>query len=612
MVSDQCFKYDASLVECIDIKKTLESRYIKLDRNSFSEEGHEYLEKAYQAVVELAREALKVFGRSDEGVEPKVISNMRTEFTTMVKEYENSRRGISWIEPLERRIEQYLLSISVFAYFATVDKKDEMFSSRNNFSMKSNNSERENWNALVKDAIKVMEKQVKLGYQYTSIFFKLHTHSYTKDVVRYDTSEGDKSILDVINLEKKYAIVSFRERTGHSWVDHLVELGSIHGEIKTLVLQLRTERELDKRDRYTMQLEKIGMAFVESIVNKPGVRITKYSEIDKEQRVVRWLLDNIPTMAVFSSFDETIRVNVLDMDVCGSVYLDIIMRKLTMERMVERYRNGEGNRVATRVWSGYRYLALDKIPESILFVKRGKMAVTGSGEMIFPLLASEQEALMSAVEQKTIRLSADIERLYGNIITVVKKQKNTSSEESSEEALNIDMVLNIYENYLRMRFERLFSDGEFSTGDISTEDVLKLYALDDQEEKYLVEKLIHINNMEQLVNLVDADEGMRLIFEKKILLILDKVCNLYSDFRSRDFIKDIFSSPTEKNLDNIIRHTEEHGVERPLVEPTEMLYLRYLYELQTALKIYYLRMDIGPSYLKDFAEYIFLDVDNEI
>ena len=120
---------------------------------------------------------------------------------------------------------------------------------------------------------------------------------------------------------------------------------------------------------------------------EPSHSDDNYLTIHKEQVILKWILDNIPTMAVFASTDGNLRVNVLDVDVCDSVYFDLDMKALVLERIQKKAEKTQ--RFSVPVWSGFGALSLEETRDSIEFVKRGKLSKAGYGEMIFPLTGNE-------------------------------------------------------------------------------------------------------------------------------------------------------------------------------------------------------------------------------
>lgn len=92
---------------------------------------------------------------------------------------------------------------------------------------------------------------------------------------------------------------------------------------------------------------------------------------------LKWLLVNTPTMAMYASSDSNKRINVLDMKVYGSVYLNRYMKVHIINSMLEKAEMGF-ERFSSMVWCGYSYLGLESPKVSVCFVKRGKLARAGT------------------------------------------------------------------------------------------------------------------------------------------------------------------------------------------------------------------------------------------
>ncbi len=137
----------------------------------------------------------------------------------------------------------------------------------------------------------------------------------------------------------------------------------------------------------------------------------------KHIKIIKWFLNNVPTIALFASDDGNTRLNILDIETCDSVYFDGNMKKLIISKMLSIYKSHNISRFSTIVWSGYRYLALEQNRNSILFVKRGKMSSIGQTEMIFPLTGKHLQELLD--NTKVLNRIQEITYLYNKFIYVI-------------------------------------------------------------------------------------------------------------------------------------------------------------------------------------------------
>lgn len=121
-------------------------------------------------------------------------------------------------------------------------------------------------------------------------------------------------------------------------------------------------------------------------------------------------------MAIFASTDGNLRVNVLDVDVCDSVYFDLDMKALILERIQKKA--AKTQRFSVPVWSGFGALSLEETRDSIEFVKRGKLSRAGYGEMIFPLTGEvfdrELETYKKKVSECMIESLKRLEKIFNS------------------------------------------------------------------------------------------------------------------------------------------------------------------------------------------------------
>lgn len=435
-VSNKSFKQDANLIEYIDLKDSLKEDFLRLNRSGFSGKGYEYLEEVYHAIVYSGRNALKLFtnGNHNEG------------FKKYKDKIENNIRNLLCdgnIETAEERI----LSVAVLVYFAIVSEKHELF--------KENSQEyKKEWNELLGNIIKLLNRttieeidnkkrenfikaidQIKNG----STLFKIPVFAYRgeEEDISSETLEkniktpGKLSILDIIDMNRKFVIISKRDNNSKLWTEYIVEIRkgekneekqciksngnnriNAYDEIKEKIQVLRNEHNIEKRNSVIKELSKIA-----SDMMKGNYIYNDENNIRKHIQIIKWFLNNVPTIALFASEDGNIRLNILDIETCDSVYFDENMKKLIISRMLYAYKNHNISRFSTTVWNGYRYLALEQNRNSILFVKRGKISSIGHAEMIFPFTGKHLYELLD--DTKTLNITQEIIGLYNKFICVI-------------------------------------------------------------------------------------------------------------------------------------------------------------------------------------------------
>lgn len=324
------FEEDANLIEYMDIKDTLAREYLKLSRKGFSKKGYVYLHKIYREIIRTARIALAKFDEDGKSIE-KI-------FETIDK------------------TEELRLSSLALIYFAMVSEKSEAYSSERAKDKVSH------WTKLLGQITNTGENDGN------SVLYNIP--------VWEGGAKVNISIFEIINPANKYMVVSEREANGeHRWKQHLVKVATAdyNQKIKRNIEKLRKENTLSDRVELMRTLKENMKSYEKGI--EPSHSDDNYLTIHKEQVILKWILDNIPTMAVFASTDGNLRVNVLDVDVCDSVYFDLDMKALVLERIQKKA--AKTQRFSVPVWSGFGALSLEETRDSIEFVKRGKLSKAG-------------------------------------------------------------------------------------------------------------------------------------------------------------------------------------------------------------------------------------------
>lgn len=444
------FKEDADLMEYMDIKETLGSDYLKLSRKGFSKRGYEYLNNIYRELIKTAREALYYFGKE------KAEKFSDTTVGRLWNRIEGLKEGMESAETefkkkcCEDKLEKVLLSSAALIYFAMVCEKDEVY--RNNLS-----SELNQWKELLTNILSIATtKKIKecLPSKQESALYNIPLYKYvcitTNRKIHKHLYEDKISIFEVVNSEKKYMIISERDKK-HLWEQKLIEIDNVyHEKIKRMIQELRSESSLEKREKL---IEKLKDEIREYEQYPKTDSLYSYQQRHKEQVILEWILDNIPTMAIFASDHGDLRINVLDVDICDSVYYDLEMKKLTIKRIEEKAKRIR--RFSVPVWSGYSLLSLSEPRDSVMFIKRGKLSKVGYGEMIFPLTGEELEKELKIDDKNPVftELNTKIEAVksvYEN--TIYQAAQYLSLEDKS-----------LYNRFIEQVKTYLYEEKEYSS-----------------------------------------------------------------------------------------------------------------------------------------------------
>lgn len=378
-VTRRCFKKDFDLIEFIDLKSTINQDFLRLNRNGFSQSGYEYMEKVYAAVLDTAREALHKIGMGG-------IQTQDSDLQKLLKHAEELLNKNNDTNNAQK--EEWALSVAVLIYVAIIKEPDE-----NCFF--SEESSENNWQELLeklKDLIKSsFEKEASAFFNIT--VWKKYAKSEEDDKeVSAEPKCTKVTVFDIIDANKKYAILSKRSNSSmRDWKQYLLDVTDYYEMVKNEVTELQRCIDYEKRREHIAKLDqKIAEIFKESF----EWSLRNYDEFsDKEQIILRWFIDKVPSMALCTTLDGNTRLNFLDAEVCSSIYLSATMKNLVINRVIEQSRvDSEENgyqRFSTCVWSGYQNLSLQKSKYSVKFVKRGKLSKIGFDEMIFPLTGEE-------------------------------------------------------------------------------------------------------------------------------------------------------------------------------------------------------------------------------
>lgn len=410
-VSERNFKKDSNLIEYIDLKGTLDTEYLKLNRNGFSEKGNTYINEVYEHIILSVQKSLEHFiTKTGDNFIDKV--NAQIHFLLEKK----TEKGKEWVE---KNIEELILFVGALIYFAMIIKRTPLY-------LNEKEDERKKWNDFLKEIINLKNnEEIIKNIWANSTLFNIPFFPYKKDSQQTIESSQQTvkdlqqpvSVLDIINNERKFAIFSIRKSEKKVWDDYIIEITDIYTEIKNSIVMLRTESNFENRINIIIELSKKTNNIMQSCT-------TAELKLDqKSETITKWFLHNVPTIAVFSQNNGNTRLNVLGLEINDSVYLDIGMKLLTIEKMRKYYTQRNNSRFSTVTWSGYSPLSVNNSRCSILFVKRGNLSGIGRKEMIFPLTGAELETLYITFmksENKGLKMSQKNLNLQKNLKTNVE------------------------------------------------------------------------------------------------------------------------------------------------------------------------------------------------
>ncbi len=659
-VSEMRFKQDADLIEYIDLKDSLNEDLLRLNRNGFSEKGREYLEEVYRAIVITVRKALKFFAernlqsksvnksydmvdevikdleyRKSESEAGKTLEKLKSflgnrkwELAEVLAETDEKNKQGKYSYEIVGEIRKLLndkntklaqervLSVAALVYFATVSEENGLFREREQ-------NYKENWNMLLKDIQELIGCNSADNSIYESIsqnckgstLFNIPCFKYRgegKDVVELDEDPfsyyNTISVLDIINMDRKFAIVSERDKGNELWTECIIEIGNKKGgdgcsntyeHIREKIRELHVEYNVEKREAIMEELNGIAYDIVKEakIYKKHVYDFFDLNQIRKYINIVKWFLNNVPTIALFSSEDENTRVNVLGLETCDSIYFDMNIKKMIISRMLDMYKKNGIFRFSTTVWSGYRFLGLEQNRNSILSVNRGKMSDIGRIEMIFPLTGQELSDLL---------YNDEIMERAGKIVILYQKNIKPFLEYMEN---NVHDNIKVINRFWAKMYEFVGCEQKVDCQNI---DFLKKDKVSIEECRGYVQLLLNQmetengverqeiggDNQEGRESGEEQDKNISMVL--KIIRQLKEECDKLAEF-DESWNKTIIEKKPYKNM---VKYVTNHAKMLVQQKQIETLYSYYLEEVRCVLKE--IKQGYLKSQLKDRVEKEFL------
>lgn len=528
------FKEDANLIEYMDIKDTIARKDLKLNRNGFSKRGYDYLETVYREVIKTARAALRYYGKEGKSDVDQIEANMKHLMDELSKK-EDKR--------VEDQLDQLILSAAGLVYFGMINQESESCCSKDSLTD-------DRWQKLLKMIIakKLWNKLVSRRKS------SLYNISVEKIEDNKDNNTRHKStIFEIIDKDNKFMIVSRRNKD-HYWSRYLVRADRCHDKIKKMIQKLRSEDSAEERRSLMMQIREAISGY--EVVSLDHENLYDHTERQKQQLILKWLLENIPTMAVFSSEDGNVRINMLDVDVCGSIYFDMEMKRMLLERIREKSK--QASRFTVPVISGFSILGLKEPRESTMSVKRGKLSKIGYDEMYFPLTGQELEAEM----ENTTELYKNLKDRIDN----ANKLGEKTIYKAAEHLLKNDMVkADRFATMIRKYLSEPVTTGKTKIVKSYGDEVLKKFDLACEDTQHLQ------------------------VWEEYLAPVVWEIRKICSDLKRKNLENELARKLYEKYCEakppftNLETYIQNHGRMKPSSELIRGAYRKYMYELAQAI-----------------------------
>lgn len=550
LVTKEVFRDDANLLEYIDLKH-IPGEPLKLSRDGFSQSGYDFLDEIYSKIIKSARDALKHFGMLTTQYEDSPMYMLQNKIVRLLNDKAFEEAG------------KVIIGCAALTYFAMIDESDEVFG-------RKGEGKTSFWNELIQ---KINEKLLSdYDAQTREQLFQTSTLFRMPILVKEDGVYCVKqtSLLEIMNEKNKYMIISKRDRVNRGWNSYLSVFPGDYDGIREKIRTLRNTSEFTRRKDLILELEEISNELLSISLDRDTARDVKWDI--KEQVFLKWVLSNVPSMAMVSTLDGDTRVNVLDIEICDSVFLNNAMKNLIIGRMVSTFENEGFQRFSSMTWSGYSYLSLDNPRLSVKFVKRGKLARTGYGEFLVPLTGEQMKEIRSEIRGQMEEYEKEIrnlyEEVYEKIFPFIKER---------------GFKISIFKN----KYVRLLGDIPID----KTESEGKSPKIEEGDYESLAENLVESFAMKQ-TNEEQTTEGQessktedsKLVFNLKIvprMKFLKKKCREYMGL-SIDF--DIQSRICNGSAyQNLLNYTRRNAKLSPSALRTERLYYCLIAEMVDAM-----------------------------
>lgn len=227
----------------------------------------------------------------------------------------------------------------------------------------------------------------------SSTLFHLQVFKYMKTGENVSWRSCEQNIAEILNHKNQYAIISTRDFPGGSWNEYLVWLNPYdfgtgqRGEVETWIDKLQYPSDTIERKRTIEAIEEWGEKLKEGIARLPEdeVQRGKNSRRQNQNYILNWMIEKLPCVALFSTDNCCVRVNVLSLEYPGAMYQDRYTRWSVYQEMDKVNKTYGVQRFYTIVNAGYAQVSVENEPSSMYFLMKGKFSRMGKRYLLFPL-----------------------------------------------------------------------------------------------------------------------------------------------------------------------------------------------------------------------------------
>lgn len=411
-VTEYDLELDLDMLEYIDIKGSLNREYMAVNRAEFTEAGKRYIsEQLYPKILSNIQKAINDYTDGEQWKELMTQLNEKTMFENEKDSYYNLRK--------------YLFIVGIVAFMHSRSYNTYLLYAEDTKQKERNKKWNEILEALSRYITEEMnENRSKKDHWTRSIFCQISVYEIMDDEERTLKSFRKQNLADILRTGEKYAVISTRKESSSLWNEVLVHLTEDNTKnIKQSIMNLKIQSDPDEQKNLTNWIEKSLDNIARSARNIDNIlaEVNQDSYV-KEHEVILWMLDNLPSVAIYSNSDNTIRINVLDCEQTDSVYISRCLKMAIYQRMAEISREDEGKqRFSTVSSTTFCQLGMEQDYPGVYFLKRGKFGKVGYRRIIFPITGKTLNELKDWLENSLLsRLFVLYEKIYEYCTMITK------------------------------------------------------------------------------------------------------------------------------------------------------------------------------------------------
>ena len=469
-VTEYELDYDLNLLEYIDIKGNLDGKYLAINRSEFTEEGQRYIcETIYFHVLDMIYSAVIDYAEnSDKNVKKITDSLKKCVADSKIPYWLGEENSVISKEQIHRTL-LFLIGLAAFIHTQNVNTY-LLYSTADETAQNG----RQEWNQLLEALSEFIKNQQKIHSKEVlhwshSAFYELNIAM--RDDYIYDTTNN---VAEIVRNLNRYMIVSERKDAESQWNEELVELKEEDAKVlKQQVLKLKIESDADERKKLKDCIEQRADEVLRKLKKEKKIFEEGSEPIISEQKIFVWMLENLPSLAIFSNRANTLRINILDNEYTDSIYVNRSLQYAIYERMANLYQKKGIQRFSTVTFTGFCQLGVEMEEDGIYFLKRGKFGKTGKlggigrRHLIMPLTGQTLYTLMRWIADSPLGHFLDVQKAIVNHFKEIFRQVHMNVDSAEQNPLIIKLKEKIQkEKYDMASFWKEFADCLLKTEDL--------------------------------------------------------------------------------------------------------------------------------------------------